>query len=59
MSTIDYKEEAKFWMKKPTLDENRIKVRDFFILISIICMNVELLFFIVIFYVASLASPQI
>jgi hypothetical protein len=25
MSSMDYKEEAKIWMKKPKLDENRIK----------------------------------
>jgi hypothetical protein len=32
MSTMDKKEEAKMWMKKPKLDENRIKIGDFFIL---------------------------
>jgi hypothetical protein len=26
MSTMDCKEEAKIWMKKPNLDENRIKI---------------------------------
>jgi hypothetical protein len=26
MSTMDSKEEAKIWMKKPKLDENRIKI---------------------------------
>jgi hypothetical protein len=29
MSTMDYKEEAKFWMKKP---KNRIKIGENFIL---------------------------
>jgi hypothetical protein len=28
MSTMDYKEEAKIWMKKKNLDENRIKIRE-------------------------------
>jgi hypothetical protein len=32
MSTMDYKEEAKIWMKKPKLDENRIKIGEIFIL---------------------------
>jgi hypothetical protein len=32
MSTMDYKGEAKIWMKKPKLDENRIKIGEFFIL---------------------------
>jgi hypothetical protein len=32
MSTMDYKEEAKNWMKKPKLDENRIKIGENFIL---------------------------
>jgi hypothetical protein len=32
MSTMDYKEEAKIWMKRPKLDENRIKTRDNLIL---------------------------
>jgi hypothetical protein len=32
MSTMDYKREAKIWMKKPTLDENRIKIGEIFIL---------------------------
>jgi hypothetical protein len=32
MSTMDNKEEAKMWMKKPKFDENRIKIGDFFIL---------------------------
>jgi hypothetical protein len=26
MSTMDYKEEAKIWMKRPNLDENRIEI---------------------------------
>jgi hypothetical protein len=26
-----YKEEAKIWMKKPKLDENKIKIGDFFL----------------------------
>jgi hypothetical protein len=29
MSTMDYKE-AKIWMKKPKLNENRIKIGEFF-----------------------------
>jgi hypothetical protein len=33
MSTMDYKEEAKFWMKKSKLDENRIKIGEIFIYI--------------------------
>jgi hypothetical protein len=41
-------------MKKPKLEENR---KSYFT--SIIWMNVEIFCFIVIFYVASLASPQI
>jgi hypothetical protein len=32
MSTMDYKKEAKSWMKKPKLDENRIKIGENFIL---------------------------
>jgi hypothetical protein len=32
MSTMDYKKEAKRWMKKPKLDENRIKIGENFIL---------------------------
>jgi hypothetical protein len=32
MSTMDYKEEAKIWMKKPKLDENRIKIGENFTL---------------------------
>jgi hypothetical protein len=32
MSTMDYKEEAKIWMKKPKMDENRIKIGETFIL---------------------------
>jgi hypothetical protein len=32
MSTMDYKEEAKNWMKKLKLDENRIKIGEYFIL---------------------------
>jgi hypothetical protein len=31
MSTMDY-EEAKIWMKKPKMDENRIKIGENFIL---------------------------
>jgi hypothetical protein len=26
MSIMDFKEEAKIWMKKPNLDENRTKI---------------------------------
>jgi hypothetical protein len=55
---MDYKEEAKFWMKKPKLDENIIKIGEFFFT-SIMWMNVEIFCFIIIFYVASLASLQI
>jgi hypothetical protein len=33
MSTMDYKGEAKIWMKKPKLDENRIKIGGFFIIL--------------------------
>jgi hypothetical protein len=29
---MDYKEEAKIWMKKPKLNENRIKIGENFIL---------------------------
>jgi hypothetical protein len=29
---MDYKEEAKNWMKKLKLDENRIKIGEYFIL---------------------------
>jgi hypothetical protein len=32
MSTMDYKEEAKIWMKKPNLDENIIKIGKIYIL---------------------------
>jgi hypothetical protein len=32
MSTMDYKEEAKIWMKRPNLDENRIKIGEILIL---------------------------
>jgi hypothetical protein len=32
MPTMDYKEEAKIWMNKPNLDENRINIGEFFIL---------------------------
>jgi hypothetical protein len=32
MSTTDYKEEANIWMKKPELNEHRIKIREIFIL---------------------------
>ena len=45
-------------MKKPKLNENRIKIR-YFNFTSIMWMNKEILCFIVIFYVASLAAPQI
>jgi hypothetical protein len=58
MSTMGYKEEAKMWMKKPKLDENRIKTGEL-VFTSIMWMNVEIFCFIIIFYVASLASPQI
>jgi hypothetical protein len=55
---MDYKEEAKMWMKKPKLDENRIKTGEL-VFTSIMWMNVEIFCIIIIFYVASLASPQI
>jgi hypothetical protein len=29
---MDYKEEARIWMKKPKLDEHRIKIEDILIL---------------------------
>jgi hypothetical protein len=32
MSTMDYKEEAKIWMKRPKLNENRIKIEEISIL---------------------------
>jgi hypothetical protein len=32
MSTMEYKEKAKIWMKKPKLDKNRIEVGENFIL---------------------------
>jgi hypothetical protein len=32
MSTMDCKVEAKIWIKKPKLDENRIKIEEIFIL---------------------------
>jgi hypothetical protein len=32
MPTMDYKEEAKIWMKKLKLNENRIKIGENFIL---------------------------
>jgi hypothetical protein len=32
MSIMDYKEEAKIWMKKPKLDENKIKIGENFII---------------------------
>jgi hypothetical protein len=32
MSTMGYKEEAKIWMKRPKLDENRIKIEEILIL---------------------------
>jgi len=32
MSNMDYKKETKIWMKKPKLDENRIKIGENFIL---------------------------
>jgi hypothetical protein len=58
MSTMDYNEKAKIWMKKPKLDENRIKIGEIFIYIhtvdgSILWMAVEIFCFIVIFHVAS------
>jgi hypothetical protein len=34
MSTMNYKEEAKIWMKKPKLDKNRIEIGENFILRS-------------------------
>jgi hypothetical protein len=46
-------------MKKPKMDINRIKKRRKFDFTSIMWMNVEIFCFIAIFYVASLASPQI
>jgi hypothetical protein len=55
---MDYKDKAKIWMKKPILDENRIKIGKIYFT-SIMWMNVEIFCFIVIFYVASLASLQI
>jgi hypothetical protein len=42
-------------MKKPKLDENRIKIGEFFFTF-IIWMNVDIFCFIVIFYVSSLTS---
>jgi hypothetical protein len=36
---MDYKEEAKIWMTKQNLDENRIKIRGFFFFTSIMWMN--------------------
>ena len=53
---MDY-EETKMWIKKPKSYDNRIKIRLFFT--SIMWMNVEIACFIIIFYAASLASPQI
>jgi hypothetical protein len=32
MSTMDYREEAKIWMKRPKLDENIIKIGEILIL---------------------------
>jgi hypothetical protein len=32
MPTMDCKEEAKFWIRKPSFDENRIKIGENFIL---------------------------
>jgi hypothetical protein len=29
---MDYKEEARIWMKRPNLDENRIKIEEILIL---------------------------
>jgi hypothetical protein len=29
---MDYKEEARIWMKRPSLDENRIKIEEILIL---------------------------
>jgi hypothetical protein len=40
MSTMDYKEEAKFWMKKPKLDENRINTAENFNFTFTMWMNV-------------------
>jgi hypothetical protein len=51
---MDYKEGANIWMKKPKLDETRIKVRKKIYFTSIMWMNVEILCFIVIFYVTNL-----
>jgi hypothetical protein len=31
MSTMDYKEKVKLWMKKPKLDENIIKIGELFL----------------------------
>jgi hypothetical protein len=33
MSTMDYKREAKIWIKKPKMDENRIKIGVFIIIL--------------------------
>jgi hypothetical protein len=33
---MDYKEKAKIWMKKPKLDENRIKIGELFFYIHIV-----------------------
>jgi hypothetical protein len=55
MSTTNYKEEAEIWMKKLNLDEHKIKIEEYFS--SIMWMNAEMFCFVVIFYLASLASP--
>ena len=54
---MDHKE-VKIWMKKPNLNENRIKIGEFYFK-STMWINIEIFCFIVIFYVASLSSPQI
>jgi hypothetical protein len=43
MSTMDNKEEAKMWMKKPKLDDNRIKIGEFFYIHNVDeCRNILL-----------------
>jgi hypothetical protein len=59
MSTMDYKEEAKIWMKGSKLDENIIKIGVRFNFTSIKWANVKIICFTVIFHVASLDSQQI
>jgi hypothetical protein len=54
ISTMDYKGEANIWMKKPKLDENRIKIGFKKKISSIMWITIEIFCFIVIFYVASL-----